>query len=208
MSVRVRLFYEKRGGACFVPHIALAPLFTRTAWRAGLVPEMTRGFSPHAKMSFGPELPAGVVALMEPVDVYLESVPDDLLERWNAAMPGGFRVLRFLLPREDAPSLGRECRAALYWVRSPGVLSRDELIDRARAHYGEAVLDAGDAVGEDSEGWMSLLLAEPARNGVGGWVKAMIASGDLGGWQDVNIVRVAIGLWDGTKVELPGYSAS
>ena len=96
MSVRVRLFYEKRGGACFVPHIALAPLFTRTAWRAGLVPEMTRGFSPHAKMSFGPELPARVVALMEPVDVYLGSVPDDLLERWNAAMPDGFRVLSFL----------------------------------------------------------------------------------------------------------------
>jgi len=35
----------------------------------------------------------------------------------------------------------------------------------------------------------------------------VIASGDLGGWQDVNIVRVAIGLWDGTKVELPGRLA-
>ena len=70
----------------------------------------------------------------------------------------------------------------------------DELIDRVWAHYGEAVMDVGDVVGEDLVGWTSLLLAEPARNGVGGWVKAMIASGDLGGWQDVNIVRVAIGL--------------
>ena len=113
MSVRVRLFYEKRGGACFVPHIALAPLFTRTTWRAGLVPVMTQGFSPHAKMSFGPELPAGVVALMEPVDIHLESVPDDLIARWNAAVPGGFRALSFLTIREGAPSLVRDCRAAL-----------------------------------------------------------------------------------------------
>ena len=32
-------------------------------------------------MSFGTELPAGVVALMEPVDIHLESVPDDLITR-------------------------------------------------------------------------------------------------------------------------------
>ena len=207
MSVRVRLFYEKRGGACFVPHIALAPLFTRTAWRAGLVPVMTQGFSPHAKMSFGPELPAGVVALMEPVDIHLESVPDDLITRWNAAVPGGFRALSFLTIREGAPSLGRDCRAALYWVRSPGVLSCEELAERARDHYGEAVLEAGRASGEDAEGWTNLVLDAPARNGVGGWVKAMVASGGLKGWQDIHIVRVAIGSWDGTKIELPGHPA-
>lgn len=207
MSVRVRLFYEKRGGACFVPHIALAPLFTRTAWRAGLVPVMTQGFSPHAKMSFGPELPAGVVALMEPVDIHLESVPDDLIDCWNAAMPEGFCVRSFFMPREGAPSLGRECRAALYWVRCPGVLSCEGLAERARAHYGEAVVEAGHAVGEDAEGWMSLVLDAPARNGVGGWVKAMIAAGELKGWQDVNLVRIAIGTWNGTQIELPGHSA-
>lgn len=207
MSARVRLFYEKRGGACFVPHIALAPLFTRTAWRAGLVPVMTRGFSPHAKMSFGPELPAGVVALMEPVDIHLESVPDDFLKRWNAAIPEGFRALSFFMPPEDAPSLGRECRAALYWVRCRGILSPEDLADRARGHYGEAVIEAGYAVGEGSEGWMALVLSAPAQNGIGRWVKTMIASGALAGWQDVNIVRVAIGAWSGTKIELPGYPA-
>ena len=206
MSVRVRLFYEKRGGACFVPHIALAPLFTRAAWRAGLVPAMTEGFSPHAKMSFGPELPAGVVALMEPVDIHLESVLDNLAERWNAALPEGFRVLSSFLPREGAPSLGKECRAALYWARCPGLLPCGELIDAARAHYGEAVVDAGCGT-EELEGWMRLVLSAPAQNGVGGWVKAMTTSGVLKGWQDINIVRAAIGAWNGTQIELPGQPA-
>ncbi|MBQ6664010.1 MAG: DUF2344 domain-containing protein, partial [Synergistaceae bacterium] len=58
-TVRVRLIYSKRGGACFVPHIALAQMFSRSASRAGLSLTMTQGFSPRAKISFGPELPAG-----------------------------------------------------------------------------------------------------------------------------------------------------
>jgi hypothetical protein len=71
-AVRIRLIYEKRGGACFVPHVALASLFTRAARRAGVKLCSTDGFSPHAKISFGPELPAGVVALGEPVDLWVK----------------------------------------------------------------------------------------------------------------------------------------
>ncbi|WP_158612104.1 TIGR03936 family radical SAM-associated protein [Fretibacterium sp. OH1220_COT-178] len=207
MSVRVRLFYEKRGGACFVPHVALAQLFTRAACRAGLVPVMTAGFSPHAKVSFGPELPAGVVALMEPVDIHLEAVSDDLIERWNGAMPDGFRIRGVQFPPEGAPSLGKECGAALYWLRS-FVLTDANLAERARAHYGDAVLSAEIGAGESGmANGVSLVLSSPARNGIGGWVKAMIASGALAGWQEINVVRVAIGSWDGTKIELPGRPA-
>ena len=70
--MRIRLVYEKRGGACFVPHVSLAQVFIRSAFRINLNFEMTQGFSPRPKMSFGPELPAGVVALDEPVDIYLQ----------------------------------------------------------------------------------------------------------------------------------------
>ena len=93
MSVRVRVRYEKRNFACFVPHVALASIFTRSALRAGLSLTQTQGCSPHPKMSFAPELPAGVVALGELVDVYLDEVPEGLLARWNAAMPVDFRLL-------------------------------------------------------------------------------------------------------------------
>ena len=195
MSIRARLIYEKRGGACFVPHVALATLFTRSALRAGLTLTPTQGYSPHPKMSFGPELPAGVVALAEPVDVWLEAAPNDLLARWNAAMPEGFRLLEASFPPEGAPALGKMCRAALYWVRGVGPLTGEALLANARGHYGAAVLDASPGLDLEGTGraeWLALTLADPAQNGVGGWVKGMIAAGAIAGWQDLNIVRVSV----------------
>ena len=56
--MRARLIYSKRGGACFVPHIALAQIFSRSALRSGLKLIMTQGFSPRTKISFASELPA------------------------------------------------------------------------------------------------------------------------------------------------------
>ena len=94
--MRVRLVYSKRGGACFVPHIALAQIFARSALRAGFMPEMTQGFSPRAKLSFAPELPAGVVALNEVVDMYFAdpnagavniSLHNNSAKTVNAALP-------------------------------------------------------------------------------------------------------------------------
>ena len=70
--MRIRLIYEKRGMACFVPHVVLSSLFARAGRRAGMELRSTEGFSPHARMSFGPELPAGVVALNEPADLWLK----------------------------------------------------------------------------------------------------------------------------------------
>ena len=196
MSVRVRVCYEKRGFACFVPHVALASIFTRSALRAGLSLTQTQGCSPHPKMSFAPELPAGVVALGELVDVYLDEVPEDLLVRWNAAMPVDFRLLSFELPEEGAPSLGKVCQAARYWVRCVGPLGSEELLARAQAFYGDELLRGASGVDVEEDGgadWVDFVLAHPAQNGIGGWVRKMIADGVLEGWQDLNVVRVAIG---------------
>ncbi|MCR5346735.1 MAG: TIGR03936 family radical SAM-associated protein [Fretibacterium sp.] len=228
MSIRVRIIYDKRGGACFVPHVSLASLFTRAALRAGLSLTLTQGFSPHPRMSFGPELPAGVVALAEPVDVWMETAPEGFLERWDTALPEGFHLLRVHSVKEDAPSLGKVCQAALYWIQPAAVSSYDDLFERARAYYGESVLEAESgldiegsrtagltqngsftaseklAVPEPGSGglaqangqalWFSLKLSSPAQNGIGGWVKQMIAGGVLTGWQDLHIVRAGVEL--------------
>ena len=191
MSTRFRLIYEKRGGACFVPHVSLASLFTRAALRAKVSLSLTQGFSPHPHMSFGPELPAGVVALAEPVDVWIEGEPEDMLSRWDAALPEGFRLLRAYPVAEDAPSLGKVCWAARYWVC--GELRSDELLGRARAHYGSAVLAAEVEVNGQADR-LSLRLSAPAQNGIGGWVKQMIADGAIAGWQDLHIIRVEVEL--------------
>jgi hypothetical protein len=225
------LFYEKRGGACFVPHIALATLFTRAANRAGIDLRLTDGFSPHVKMSFGPELPAGVVALSEPLDVWLagdagagteKNAPDSLAERWNAQMPEGFRVTKCVFPAEGAAALGKDCKAALYWVWARKAAAGELTLSLSR-HYGEDLLnlfvdvDSGgneNKNGNENENGngngkkgvcgvprVSFVVSGPAQNGIGGWVRALTAAGTVAGWQDLCIVRAALGRWSGGRME-------
>ncbi len=200
MSARIRLIYEKRNGACFVPHVALATVFTRAAHRAGIKLRMTEGFSPHARMSFGPELPAGVVALAEPVDVWAEDGPGDISEAWNAQMPDGFRVNRCVGVAYDAPALGKACVAAHYLLWPRDRRSAGTFLTHLRSYYGEDVLDAssGDC---DKNSRISFVLASPAKNGIGGWVKSAVALELIRGWQDLCIVRTALGRWNGAQLE-------
>ncbi|MDR1731045.1 MAG: TIGR03936 family radical SAM-associated protein [Synergistaceae bacterium] len=215
---RVRLFYEKRGGACFVPHVAMVGLFTRVAARGGIKLSLTEGFSPHAKMSFGPELPAGVLALCEPVDLWLEEdcgyenlKYGDWEKIWNEQMPRGFRVVGFRILPPEAPALGKDCRAAHYLIQPGDHRLGGELLTRLKEHYGEDALsvrfdeldndELDDGRGSDAFPWISLVLGNPAGNGIGGWVKSLTAANVIAGWQDLRIVRIALGRWSGTRLE-------
>jgi hypothetical protein len=200
MTARIRLIYEKRGGACFVPHVALATVFARAARRAGIELSSTDGFSPHSKMSFGPELPAGVVALHEPVDLWVKADVEKGMEcekasEWmsllNAQMPEGFRVKRLIFLPEGAGVLGKDCKAAHYWIRARNEPPVSELLDHLKNHFGEDVLFA-DILNAN----ISVVLGNPAQNGIGGWVKALTAMEKISGWQDLCIVRRALGRWE------------
>ena len=188
MTTRTRLIYSKRGGACFVPHIALAQMFSRSASRAGLTLEMTQGFSPRAKISFGPELPAGVVALNEPVDMYLTDAPGDITALMNAALPEGFTVSRAIFPPEGSPGLGKMCKAAEYLIRTTTSL---DISDMAASFWGGSVIAS-----EKVENWCRIVVSDPAQNPVGGLVRHLIGDNILAGWHEVNVVRVAVGMYD------------
>jgi radical SAM-linked protein len=195
--------------------VVLADLFSRAARRAGLRLSSTEGFSPHAKMSFGPELPAGVVALCEAVDIWLSEVPGGeepeetrLVSMLNEQMPEGFRVKKCIFPAQEAPALGKECRAAHYrvWPRNP--LATEKLAARAKSYFGEDALlvemeTGADEKEADGKGlpWISLVLENPAKNGIGGWVKTLISEGLAAGWQDLCLARTALGRWNGVRVE-------
>ena len=169
-----------------MPHIALAQVFSRTASRAGLKLVMTQGFSPRAKISFAPELPAGVVALAEVVDMYFdEDVGSDLIPRMNAALPEGFEISRVIFPREDAPSLGKSCHYAEYLIRHAFGLDI--------AHYFMELSWPIVCWDSPGQGWFHFVIREPAQYPIGGFVKDMIKKYIIDGWQDVNIVRVAVG---------------
>ena len=195
--MRIRLIYAKRGGACFVPHIALAQIFARSALRAGFRPEMTQGFSPRARLSFGPELPAGVAALNEPVDMYFAETEglcgnaDVFADAMNAALPEGFRVSQVLFPSENSPSLGKSCRHAEYLIRNTLCL---DILSTAKNFYGAAALKA-----ENLDGWLRLILHDPAQNPIGKLIKHMISQNIITGWHQVNIVRSNIGIYDQQK---------
>lgn len=187
--MRARLIYSKRGGACFVPHIALAQIFSRSALRSGLRLIMTQGFSPRAKISFAPELPAGVVALNEPVDMYFhDDIHDDIAALMNESLPEGFHVSRVLFPDENSPSLGKMCKCAEYLIRTT---TGHDLNEHVKDFYGSSLLRA-----KHKDGWLSAIISEPAQNPIGGLVKYLKAEGVIAGWHEMNIVRVSIGGYD------------
>ena len=174
--MRVRLIYSKRGGACFVPHIALAQIFSRTASRAGLKLVMTQGFSPRAKMSFAPELPAGVVALAEAVEMFFCDECENLVQKLNENLPEGFNISRAIIVPEDAPSLGKFCTHAEYLIRS-----RKDFDISKRFNDNPAII----ASKFDDE-WFHFIIKAPAQNPIGGFVKSMIKENLISGWQDIN----------------------
>ena len=189
---RTRFIYSKRHGACFVPHIALAQIFSRSARRAGLELEMTQGFSPRAKISFGPELPAGVAALNECVDMFFQDLNNNntLLDDMNNSLPEGFNISRAIFPDEDSPSLGKLCRHAEYLLRSSN-LTCEDLIQQAENFYGDSIIKS-----ELQDSWSRIILSEPAQNPIGGLVKKMISENIINGWHEINIVRVSIGKYN------------
>ena len=211
--MRVRFIYSKRNGACFVPHIALAQMFSRSASRAGLKLTMTQGFSPRAKISFAPELPAGVVALNEPVDMFFEfdkNAPENIVDLMNDSLPEGFNISRVIFPPDDSPSLGKVCKAAEYLlrnsVRSPrqqiGSLLINEGVQslplcKGRCQLADREVDFINV--EKIDDWTKIIIKDPAQNPIGGLVKFMISENIISGWQDINIVRTSIGIYDEIK---------
>jgi len=170
-----------------VPHIALAQIFSRTASRAGFNLTMTQGFSPRAKISFAPELPAGVVALAEVVEMFFENECENLIQKMNENLPEGFSISRMILTPEDAPSLGKFCTHAEYLVRSKKL---SDIKIQEKFNNSSVIRSKFD------DGWLNFIIKDPAQNPIGSFVKPMIKENLISGWQDINIVRVAIGRYD------------
>jgi hypothetical protein len=120
-------------------------------------------------------------------------------------MPKGFRVKRGIFLPEEAPMLGKACQAARYWLwaRDGHGCSASVLLDHVKGHFGEDVLFA-EVLEENykkrAADRVSVVLANPAKNGIGGWVRALTAAGTVFGWQDLCIVRVALGRWEGERL--------
>ena len=181
---KVRLAFSKRGRACFIPHIALPSLFSRAASRAGIRFVRTEGFSPRPKISLGPELPVGVVALCEPMDVWLEEWEPGLFPLWRDTLPEGVSFSGWT--EDPQETLGTACEAAFYMLRV-----RDKTTRRAISEgypWPEWVREA-----DCRDEWFRIVAERPGEHGPGVLVRGLLEFGGLQSWADVNVVRLVVG---------------
>ena len=93
-----RILFEKTGDAVFISHLDLMRLFQRAFKRGGLNLKHTQGFSPRALVSIALPLSVGVESCCEILDYELvgqeELSCEDIMNRLNATMPAGVRVLQ------------------------------------------------------------------------------------------------------------------
>lgn len=103
--MKARIKFQKYGAMKFVGHLDVMRYFQKMFRRAGIDNEYTKGFSPHQIMSFAAPLGVGLTSDAEYVDIQLLSSesPQVMMDRMNAAMTEGFRVIGYhpLLEREE-----------------------------------------------------------------------------------------------------------
>jgi len=194
--LRIRLTYAKRGRACFIPHIAIPSVFSRSGNRAGISFQLSEGFSPRPRISLGPELPVGVPALSEPLEVRLDSFSAEDLLAWDRALPPGFF---FTGPcrvngepgSAEARSLNKWCEVSsclLALRREPSGIPLLESFLRELKDRGEVLFF------EPADSWsVRCILENPAQRSPGVLVKELQKRGIIEGWPDIFLLREVVG---------------
>ena len=91
---RIRIKFGKKGLMRFVSHLDLMRLFQRAARRAEVPVFITKGFSPHPKISIQPALKLGMesssLEAVFKLDGWMK--PANFKERLQAELPGGIEI--------------------------------------------------------------------------------------------------------------------
>jgi radical SAM-linked protein len=116
--MKYRLRWAKRGKLRYVSHHDEALIFERSARRARLPLQYSKGFSAHPKIAFGSGLPVGYASEVELLDVGLTEAldPETVVARFNEGLPDGLRILEAAPLPPGSPSLGALVAAADYSV--------------------------------------------------------------------------------------------
>jgi radical SAM family uncharacterized protein/radical SAM-linked protein len=111
---RYRCTYRKGAAVRFMGHLDMVAVITRALVASGCELSYSQGFQPHPKLSFGPPLPCGVMALAELFDVSTETplpIPVGVI---NAMLPNDLEVLNFAPLAVPVGSLTATIRAGRY----------------------------------------------------------------------------------------------
>ncbi|MBN1460916.1 MAG: DUF2344 domain-containing protein [Armatimonadetes bacterium] len=87
--------YRKAGEVRWISHLDLKNTLERALRRTKLRLELTQGYNPRPKLSFGPPLPLGATGEAELFAVHLAEAtdPDELKRRLNEQLPPGLDIL-------------------------------------------------------------------------------------------------------------------
>lgn len=88
--------FSKTGDMRFVSHLDLMRLFQRASRRAGLPVTVTKGYSPHLKISITRALKLGVESRGEEAVFYMDEMvaPEVFTSAMNDKLPDGVTVLK------------------------------------------------------------------------------------------------------------------
>ena len=116
--MRIQITFSKQGALRYTGHLDLHKLWERAARRAGLPLAYSQGFHPQPKMNIAAALPLGFSSSCEVIDMRLEQEIslDGLVDKLNATMPEGIRVLDVKQADERAPALQVQVLSAEYEV--------------------------------------------------------------------------------------------
>lgn len=95
MGQKIKAIFSKKGDMRFISHLDLVRLFQRAVRRADLAVTVTKGFSPHLKISLVRALKLGVESSGEEAIFYMdrETEPKNFMDRLNEKLPDGVRIL-------------------------------------------------------------------------------------------------------------------
>ena len=94
MSRKLKIIFSKSGDMRFISHLDLMRLFQRASRRACLPVTITKGFSPHLKISITKALKLGLESFNEEAFIYMDKMidPEEFKDSMNDNLPGGIRI--------------------------------------------------------------------------------------------------------------------
>lgn len=105
-------------------------IWERTFRRADLPIAYSLGFHPQARIQQAAPLPLGIEGLSEVVDIWftLDSIPSDLIERVNKALPFGLNVYSYIAVDLRETSIQNRITNSVYLIYNVNV-KKDNLIE-------------------------------------------------------------------------------
>lgn len=113
---RLRLKFRRGNELKFLSHLDMMRLWERAFRRAGIIPALSEGFTPHPRISMAAPLPVGIVGDAELMDVFFhQHIPiDEFLQNIRPQLPSGIEISEAMDINVNAPSLQSQVRFAEY----------------------------------------------------------------------------------------------